>query len=166
VSIFLQILLLAACLLTFFFLVRRIRTAHVQIRDAVFWIGLSVLLLVVSLVPRWVERLALLVGVVDTTNFVFLVVIFILLVKLFNTSVQLSRLDSRLNHLAQQIALAAMPEEPARPESAAPAAFPLPAGPLQSQDQTSPGSLVRPADAPRPEGTAPAQPPQPAGGEG
>ncbi|MCL2090423.1 MAG: DUF2304 domain-containing protein [Micrococcales bacterium] len=107
-TLFLQVALLVVCLLTFVFIIRRVRKAQVQISDSVFWITLSLILLFISLVPQWVERLAELAGVADPTNFVFLTVIFLLLIKLFSASIQISRLDAKVNHLVQQVAISQM----------------------------------------------------------
>jgi hypothetical protein len=118
VTQFLQIILLAGCIATFFFLIRRIQRAHMQISDSIFWIGLSILLLILALIPDQVDALARMCGVADPTNFVFLIVIFLLLVKLFSVAVKMSRLETRLNSLIQHVAISeqADPVPPADPE--------------------------------------------------
>ena len=45
------------------------------------------------------------VGVYSTTNFIFLLIIFILLVKCFQLTMDISKLDNKVKELVQKIAI-------------------------------------------------------------
>jgi len=58
-----------------------------------------------SLFPNVVEWGALITGVQSTVNFVFLVIIFVLLLKLFRLSIRLSQVENKLQTFAQTYAI-------------------------------------------------------------
>lgn len=104
-TVSLRIVLLVICLITFWYVVRKIRKSQIQIEDAVFWIILSFVLLILAVFPSIARLGARILGVLTVTNFVFLAIIFVLLIKLFSLSIHLSQMDNRIKQLAQQIAL-------------------------------------------------------------
>ena len=94
-------------LATFFFIAGNVRRKKVQIEDSLFWILLSLSLVLVAVFPKIATSLAYLLGFQAPSNFVFVVVIAILLAKLFTLSTEVSSLRYRLNELAQEAALMA-----------------------------------------------------------
>ena len=82
-----------------------IRKAKVRIEDAVFWICFSAVLVLISILPQLIDWGARITGIQSAQNFLFLVVLFILIVKLFRMTLRLSQVDSRLQHLVQTIAI-------------------------------------------------------------
>ena len=93
----LRIVLVIASFVTAALMLRRIRRSKVRIEDSVFWIGLSTVILVVSIFPQIADAGgAAALHIYETTNFLFLFFIFVLLVKLFTMSVHVSQLESKL----------------------------------------------------------------------
>ena len=101
----LRLILIAGSVLTFFWVVRRIRRAQVRIEDSIFWIGFSAVLILLSIFPGLIDWGASVTGVYSGVNFLFLAILFILIVKIFSMSVHISRLESRLSQLIQQYAI-------------------------------------------------------------
>ena len=103
----LRIVLVIASFVTAALMLRRIRRSKVRIEDSVFWIGLSTVILVVSIFPQIADACAAALHIYETTNFLFLFFIFVLLVKLFTMSVHVSQLESKLDRAVQEQALGA-----------------------------------------------------------
>lgn len=104
-SLTLRILLIAASIGVFFFVFKKIRKAQLNIDDSIYWILFAVFLLVLSIFPQIVIWTANLVGVESPANFLFLCMSFLIIVKLFQVSIELSVHKHRLNHLVQKLAL-------------------------------------------------------------
>ncbi len=105
ISEVMRVLLIVGALATLVFMLGRIRSAKVQIKDTIFWILLSVMLLVLSIAPGIALWAATLLGIESPINVIFLSIIFVLLIKSFSDSLKISRLDARQQQLAQSIAL-------------------------------------------------------------
>ena len=90
---------------TLFFVLRKIRNAQTQIDGAVFWILFMVGLVVVSIFPGIVIYISTLLGVESPANFVFLSIMFLLLLKVFNLSLQASKFKYQIHQLTQRMAL-------------------------------------------------------------
>lgn len=104
-SIVFRIILIAASLLTMFFMMRKIRQSKIQIEDSIFWVVFSFILLVISIFPGIADALTKLLGIYSTVNFIFLLVIFILLIKLFLMTIKTSQLETKLRELVQKMAI-------------------------------------------------------------
>ena len=100
-----RVLLLLVSLFTVWYAMRKIRKSQMQIQDTVFWIGFFGLVLVLAVFPDIGIWLANLVGVDSPINLVFLVIIFVLLIKIFFQSIQISQLDKKIKSLSQRMAL-------------------------------------------------------------
>ena len=101
----LRVCLIVDSLITAVYVLRRVRHAKIQIEDTIFWLLFSGVLLVLAIFPGiayWASRL---LGFQSPINFVYIVVIFLLLVKQFLLSIRISQLDSRLRILTEQVAL-------------------------------------------------------------
>lgn len=107
----LRILCVVGSAITFFIITRRIKKAGLRIDDTLFWIVFSLGLLVIALFPDIPYLLARLFGFQATSNFVFLTVITILLMREFSNTLKISTLNSRLNELIQEQALQAKEEQ-------------------------------------------------------
>lgn len=101
-----RIILVIVSLMTVWFMMRKIRQAKVQIEAAVFWVVVALVLVVFSLCPAVADVCARLLGIYSTPNFLFLFMIFLLMVKVFGMTIQVSQLESRQKELVQKIALA------------------------------------------------------------
>ena len=105
ISIALRILLFVASVLLFVFLMGSIKKSKMRIEDALFWIALSAVILILSIFPQIAGGLSDLFGFIAPVNFVFLLFIFILLVKSYYMSKRISELDTKVKELTQQIAI-------------------------------------------------------------
>ena len=104
-SLTLRIALILVSFLVILFVLKRIRRTKLYIDDAIYWIIFSVLLFVISIFPQIAIFAAELLGIQSPANFVFLLIIFVVLIKLFNLSIELSVQRHRLNRLVQKLAL-------------------------------------------------------------
>ncbi len=105
-SISLRILLIAVSVVSVIYAMRKIRKAQLNIDDSIYWIMVSVILLALSIFPQIATFAAKLLGFEAPTNFVLVFMIFVVLAKLFQVSVDLSIAKHRLNLLIQKTALA------------------------------------------------------------
>lgn len=110
-SIVLRISLIIVSVLCAVFIVSNIRKARVKIEDSVFWVCFSVLLIILSIFPGIVIWGSEVTGVQSPANFIFLVIIFLLIIKLFGQTVRISKLESKLQTLAQTVAIERHNEE-------------------------------------------------------
>ena len=104
-TLMLRIVLIVVSVATTILIMRRIRQSKLQIEDSIFWIGFSFILILFSIFPQLPAILARLAGTYTTANFIFLSVIFLLIVKVFGMTLQMSQMESRQKELVQRIAL-------------------------------------------------------------
>ena len=104
-SIVLRIALILVSFLVVVFVLKKIRKTQLHIDDAIYWIISAVLLLVISIFPRIAIWTSELLGIESPANFVFLFMIFVILIKLFNLAIEVSIQKQRLNRLVQKLAL-------------------------------------------------------------
>lgn len=104
-QITLRCLLVLGSLFTAVFILRRVRKAQVQIEDTVFWLIFSAGLLLLSIFPQAAFWLSRMLGFQSPINLVYLLIIFVLLVKQFFMTIRVSQMDSKLRSLAQKVAL-------------------------------------------------------------
>lgn len=101
----LRILLIAVALISSGSMLRKIRKSKLQIEYTLFWVIFSVLLILMAIFPGVVQVVANWFGIYSPANLVFAAIIFILLVKVFLMTVELSNLEVKLKELAQKFAL-------------------------------------------------------------
>lgn len=104
-SFALRIFLIIGALIAFAFVAHRIKRSMVLMGDAIFWIALSILLIILALFPEIAVVCSAVLGIISPSNFVFLLLIVILLAKMFANSTEISMLKNRVNELAQESAL-------------------------------------------------------------
>ena len=104
-SLVLRIVLIAASLLTTLYIMKKIRNSKAQIEDAIFWILLAFMLIVISIFPGIPTMISQMLGIMAPVNFLFLFMIFVLLLKIFSMSMKFSALETRLRNLTQEIAI-------------------------------------------------------------
>lgn len=100
-----RIVLIVVSLLSTYYILKKIRQSKLQIEYAIFWIIFSGVLVIISLFPWLVSLFTRLLGMQLPVNFVFMVFIFILLVKLFMMTIELSALENKVKDLTQELAL-------------------------------------------------------------
>jgi hypothetical protein len=100
-----RILILFGAVLAFAIVCRRIQKDKILVEDSIYWVVLSLLLVVVAAFPDIAIWMAGLLGFISPINFVYLLIIALLLIKVFSNSAEISMLKSKVNDLAQEIAL-------------------------------------------------------------
>ena len=101
-----RIILIVVSILSTWYILKKIRQSKLQIEYAIFWIIFSGVLVIISLFPWLVSLFTRLLGMQLPVNFVFMVFIFILLVKLFMMTIELSTQENKVKDLTQELALA------------------------------------------------------------
>lgn len=104
-TMMLRICLIVASVLTMAMIMHKIRKSKVRIEDSIYWVMFALILILFSVFPGVAYWLSDLVGTYSPSNFIFMLVIFLLLMKIFSMTVRLSQLESKLSELVQRIAL-------------------------------------------------------------
>ena len=104
-SLGLKIVMILISVGTFAYVIRKIRKSQAQIVDMSFWVIFSLALIMMVLFPELVGKVANIIGIASTINFVFLAVIFLLLLELFFLCIKISKLESKIVDLAGEIAM-------------------------------------------------------------
>lgn len=87
-------------------MLRRVAQTRAKIEDSIFWLALCFLIILLGVFPGIASYFASLIGIISSQNFIFLFFIFVLIVKLFFTSMRVSKLEMQVQELSQAIALA------------------------------------------------------------
>lgn len=106
----LRVVLIIGAFLTTYYVARKVRKGQIQIDHSLFWVLFSLFLLITSIFPEYLEHLTKFIGVYSLSNMVFLVIIFVLLFKLFLNSIILSKLETKIESIVQEIALKELEE--------------------------------------------------------
>lgn len=104
-TVTLRIVLICVSLITLIYMFRKIRKAQFSIADTLYWIMFAFLLLVMSIFPGVAYFFSDLLGFDSPSNFVFVAVIFLMLMKIFLMSVKISSLENKIVTLVQKYAL-------------------------------------------------------------
>lgn len=104
-SLALRIFLLCAAFLVLFFVVRKIKRAEFETMDAVFWLVFILVLAILAVFPQIAYAVSGVLGFDAPSNFVFLCVIAILIMRVFTLNVKQAHLRSSLTSLIQELAL-------------------------------------------------------------
>ena len=86
-------------------MIYKIRRARLSISYSIFWIFVSALILFLALFPRLAIMFAELLGVLSSVNFIFLVMLFILLAHNFFVTIKLSNLENKLKKIVEEYAV-------------------------------------------------------------
>lgn len=101
-SILFRILLIAGALLSFAFILTKIRKSEIRIADSTFWFLFALGIVVLAVFPQVTYSLCALLDIESPVNFVYLVILAILIVRHFMTTVEIAHLRSRLTSLVQE----------------------------------------------------------------
>lgn len=101
----LRILLIIVSFLTAIFVLRKIRKAQMKINDAIPWIVMPIVLLLLGVFPQLAINVAILLGIESPVNFVYLVIIFLLIIIIFSLLIKLSNLEYKLICLVEEVAI-------------------------------------------------------------
>ena len=106
-----RIVLFVGSVLSFFIVVRNIKKRKIRMEDGIFWIVIGFMLVILSIFPQIAVWLAGVFGVQSASNFVFLLVIFLLGAHQFTLSIKISGLNVKLSELVQNEAVTDMLEK-------------------------------------------------------
>ncbi len=98
------ILLLAAVAFAGYILLK-IRKCKVKMEDAIFWVCLAVILLIMGIFPKVTYWLTGLFHMQSPANLIFLIIIFLLLEKVLTLSIITSQLEDKVTILSAEVAL-------------------------------------------------------------
>lgn len=109
--VYLRVLLVLGALFALVVVGRQVKKEKILVEDAVFWVVLAAIFVILAVFPDLAIVLAHNLGFMSASNFVYLAIIVLLLWKVFTNSGEISRLKTKVNELAQEIALAHMDAE-------------------------------------------------------
>ena len=101
----LRVLLISMSVLSLGYVIWRIRNSKMQIEYALFWIVLSMLMIILSAFPQIVYWITIKMGMISAANVVYLFIIAILLLKVFMMTIELSSLENKVRELVQQLGI-------------------------------------------------------------
>jgi hypothetical protein len=130
----LELVVLVASLLLLAFIVEVVRRRRLSEGYALLWIAVGVGVLLLGVLRPLVDRLSRLVGVSYGANLVFAVAIVFLVVVCVNLSMHVSRLEEKVQTLAEEVALLHGPRAGAAPGATDAA---TPTAPVEPVDTTS-----------------------------
>lgn len=86
-------------------MLKRIRQAKLKIEYTIFWVVFATLLVIMGIFPGLFYWISAVIGFQSPISMVFLMIIFVLIVKMFFMTIQISQLENKVDALAQQIAI-------------------------------------------------------------
>lgn len=106
-----RLLLFVGAVGTLAYIMKKIRKNRLEIDYSIFWILFSGVLVLVSIFPGIITWAAELLGFISPANMVFLLIIFLLILKLFSMTIKLSVLEHKIKLLTQHIAIEEMKDK-------------------------------------------------------
>ena len=108
-----RIFLIIGSVATLVYFISRIRKSKLKINHSIFWMVFGILLLLLALIPDGVFWAAGLLGFQSPSNLIYLIVIFLLTVKLFTTTMRISKLSEQVTALTHALAIQQLKAEDA-----------------------------------------------------
>ena len=104
-SMTLRVLLIIFAAFVFNFVLRKLKKSQMQVLDSLFWLMFSLSFVLLGVFPEIALFISSELGFMSASNFVFLYVIAVLVMRDFSNSLRISKQEDRINGLAQSIAL-------------------------------------------------------------
>lgn len=101
----LRVILFLGAVSTFSYFIKQIRHNRMQIPVTIFWSFFSSGLILISVFPSIVVWLSVRLGFQSPANFLFTLIIFILVLKSFDDTIKITNLREKITVLTQHIAL-------------------------------------------------------------
>lgn len=101
----LRIALIVSATVMFCYIIRKVRKNKVQIEHTVFWIIISIALVIISLAPQIVYFFADLLQIQSPANLILSFIIFLLIIKQFLMTIEISQLEAKMKELVEELAL-------------------------------------------------------------
>jgi hypothetical protein len=112
----LGVVVLGIALVLLLVILEVVRRRRLSENYALLWIGVGVAGLVLGLARPLVDRVASDIGIVYGTSLVFALALVFLLIVCINLSVHVSKLEERVERLAQEVALLSVSDDQAPPD--------------------------------------------------
>jgi hypothetical protein len=101
----LRIVLAIGAVIALGVIVSQVKRGKIRIADSIFWVLSATVLVIVAIFPGIAFFFSNLLGFLSPSNFVFVIIIALMLLKIFSLSCALSRQTNRIDELSQEIAL-------------------------------------------------------------
>ena len=100
-----RILLFIAAFFAFFFMIHNIRKSKFVIGDSIFWFFFSLLLVLLAVYPEMAYYVTRQLGIQSASNLVYLIIIGLLVIRVFQMDLRISDLSAKLKSLVQNTAI-------------------------------------------------------------
>lgn len=107
----LQIVLIVASLVTFIYVIGKIKKHQLNIEDSIIWIIWSIVLLVLSIFPGLSHAISNFLGFESTSNFILSGFVFLLYILVFFQNIRISELKEKNKKLVQRLSIDKKNEE-------------------------------------------------------
>ena len=104
-TLILRILLLIGALFAMGIVINSVRKSKIRISDSVYWVVAAGILVLFALIPQLAYFFSGLFGFMSPANFVLLLVIVMILIRLFHQSCAISKLTYKVEQLSAELAL-------------------------------------------------------------
>ena len=104
-TLVLRILLLIGALFAMGIVINSVRKSKIRISDSVYWVVSAGILVLFALIPQLAYFFSGLFGFMSPANFVLLLVIVMILIRLFHQSCAISKLTYKVEQLSAELAL-------------------------------------------------------------
>ena len=104
-TLVLRILLLIGALFAMGIVINSVRKSKIRISDSVYWVVSAGILVLFALIPQLAYFFSGLFGFMSPANFVLLLVIVMILIRLFHQSCAISKLTFKVEQLSSELAL-------------------------------------------------------------
>ncbi len=104
-SIYMRAVLLIGAVLNFTFVCFKLRKSQLKFTSAFFWIFFSLTLLILGIFPQIGIYFALRLGVISSVNFIYLVIIALLVLRSFLLTIRVSELENKLDEFVEESAV-------------------------------------------------------------
>lgn len=101
----LRVVLMLSALITVVWILRKIYKCKVKLKDAIFWFCIALILAILGLAPEIAYWCANIIGIQTPVNFIFLMIIALLIEKIFTLSIIVSQLEDKVTVLSAEVAL-------------------------------------------------------------
>ena len=92
-------------LISFAYIVIQIRNKTLTIRDSLFWVFFSLLLILMAGFPQVVGFFSRLFGIETASNLVYIIIIGLMITRIYKLSIIVSTLDTKIKELTQSLAI-------------------------------------------------------------
>ena len=104
-TLVLRILLLIGALFAMGIVINSVRKSKIRISDSVYWVVSAGILILFALIPQLAYFFSGLFGFMSPANFVLMLVIVMILIRLFHQSCAISKLTYKVEQLSAELAL-------------------------------------------------------------